>query len=350
MSGKLEPEDIYASIPDVRAPNDASTSVNVLIHKASQVSTQSDGSFISKTEQIIDESGYLQPKQDNDPDFSILAMAFPPENESSTKRQPNPDQSGSSDELTNPNQTEPRASINSSVDESGYLVPRDELGNDGETPYAISENTSIIACNTLQNDPVTSAVDSCAKERVYYSLDDKSSAGRKYYDNRPARASQCPRVKDNKIRPSTSKQKSTDDGGYLVPSVEELPRPISFVEPFPPFEETLVPNIPDTYDKATAKTTSPTVNIDKDDDSVRHTHFGSDDFSEEGDNLCSGATDINERTYFEIGHADDDDDDNVSGSKLPSNKQHGTGDTINSIQHLIDELGYLILNDEKSRN
>ena len=315
------------------------------VHHASALVTPRD------IKQITDESGYLNPTQENEPDFFNVPSALSTEGKCLTHQHLNPPQGGNevhlSEGLTDPKHNDQELvesrELENVMADDWHLVPREERQN-ADTPNALSDNTGI-RCNKLRNDLASSwdEGNSAIKERVYYSLDDDSSEERKYYDVGSAKASQGPLTKGNSKIGPTSKQESVDDQGYLVPGVEEFPRLVTSVEPLRPNKETtcFVPYFPATSDKTTTKSTFPTVDNDTEDDEVRHTYFGLDDFSEDGDPQCLG---INDGQKFEIGH----DDNCVSGSKLTNRKDHGTGDSINSIQHLIDELGYLILNDEES--
>ena len=373
MTGKHNPgiaEDIYATIPDMTTPRETTEQVDKLVNGANQSSisallhtppqglTEVDGhtSGTTNREQIIDESGYLQPKQDNEPDFSIFAMAFPTESNNLTNGQINNlDQRCTErhlvDDLSDP-KLKVQVPNKASVDDMGYLTPLEDLQNDTETPYASSVDNCFRVRDAVQEIPITSTdVGNDADQRIFYSLDDYSSAGRKYYDIGPSKASQgSVKILEeaNNVGSYATKEEPIDEQGYLVPGVEEYPRVSASMQPFCPVNETsnVVPQIPENSDISTTKRTFRSINIDMVGDTLKHTYFGMDDFSEGCDPECPVAIGNRDKKYCKIGQ----DADGYSGSEQPNTREHETDDTGNSFQHLIDDLGYLVLTLEETEN
>ena len=373
MIEKLDPviaEDIYATIPDMKTLRHTTEPVDMLVNGANQSAisallhtpreglTEVDGNIsgTTNTEQIIDESGYLQPKQDNEPDFSIFAMAFPTESNNLTNGQSNLDQRCTKqhlvDDLSDP-KLKDRVPTKASVDDMGYLMPLEDLQNDTETPYASSVDNCVKVRDAVQEIPITSTdVGNDADQRIYYSLDDYSSEGRKYYDIGPSKASQCnvKRLEEaNKVGSSVTKEEPFDEQGYLVPGVQEFyPRPSASMQPFCPVNETstVVPQIPKNSDISTTKRAFRSIYIDKVGDTLKHTYCGMDDFSEGCDLECPVAIGNHDKKYCKIGQ----DANGYSDSEQPNYRAHDTEDTGNSFQHLIDDLGYLVLTLEETEN
>ena len=372
MTEKLDlgiAEDIYATIPDMKTLRHTTEPVDMLVNGANQFSssallhtppqglTEVDGhtSGTTNTEQIIDESGYLQHKQDNEPDFSIFAMAFPTESNNLTNGQSNLDQRCTErhlvDDLSDP-KLKDQMPNKASVDDMGYLMPLEDLQQDTETPYASSVDNCVKVRDAVQEIPITSTdVGNDAHQRIYYSPDDYSSEGRKYYDIGPSKASQGS-VKlleeANNVGSSATKEEPFDEQGYLVPGVEEYPRPSASMQPFCPVNETsnVVPQIPENSDISTTKRTFRSIYIDKVGDTLKHTYCGMDDFSEGCDLECPVAIGNHDKKYCKISQ----DANGYSGSEQPNNRGHDTEDTGNSFQHLIDDLGYLVLTLEETEN
>ena len=347
MTEKLDPgiaEDIYATIPDMktlrhtREPVDMlvngvnQSSISALLHTSPEGLTEVDGhtSGTTNKEQIIDESGYLQPKQDNEPDFSIFAMAFPTESNNLTNGQSNLDQRCTErhlvDDLSYP-KLKVQVPNKASIDDMGYLMPLEDLQNDTETPYASSVDNCVKVRDAVQEIPITSTdVGNDADQRIYYSLDDYSSEGRKYYDIGPSKASQCnvKRLEEaNNVGFSVTKEEPFDEEGYLVPGVQEYPQPSASMQPFCPVNETsnVVPQIPKICDISTTKRAFRSIYIDKVGDTLKHTYCGMDDFSEGCDPECPVAIGNHDNLVLTL---------------------EETENTISPNLRILDDSGYLV--------